>query len=57
MKDCKEKKCAICGRKEPAWLLKTVEVNYTVDGQVILKSRKTICPNCAAVVAIELSEE
>ena len=40
MRDYKEKKCSICGRKEPAWLLKTVEVNYAVDGQVILKSKK-----------------
>ena len=55
MKECKEKRCSICGKKRPDWMFETVEVTYSVNGQVILRSKKPMCPNCSRVVAIDLS--
>ena len=51
-----EKTCPVCGEKCPKEIFRHVQVTYAVNGQEIMKSEKTMCPNCVSRVAIELSD-
>ena len=52
----KEKTCPMCGKKYPAYIGYSVRVTYQVDGQQIMESEKTMCPNCVSLVAVGLSD-
>lgn len=56
MAKIKEKTCRGCGEKCPEVIFHTLKVTYAVDGQTIMESEKTLCPNCKSRFAAELFE-